>query len=101
MSLRTISEEAISELSKSIVIKEVKIKNKNKTYISGLDAIEGFNTKKIVEKFATLLKVKFGCGCKVEPDETNNEKFVLIFQGNHKEKITSFIKEKYPTVRFG
>ena len=86
------------ELDKKVIIKEQKEKNKNKTYVFGLSAIEGLEKRKALDNFAKLLKNKFGCGCKIEPDEKRESQSVLVFQGNHKLNISRFIKEQYPKV---
>src|ERR1700744_2628882 len=100
---------------KKIIIKEKKEGNKNKTYVTGITAIDGITSKKTAEEFAKKLKTRFGCGCKVDSvtskkdgeDKSDEEKteerkqkdeLVLIFQGNHKDKISRYIKENFPKV---
>lgn len=86
----------LSAIDNKIVVKEKKEKNKNKTYITGISAIN-LNTKKEAEEFAKKLKIKFGCGGKVDKEE-ESEKLLIVFQGNHRDKICKYIRENYPTV---
>jgi translation initiation factor 1 (eIF-1/SUI1) len=87
----------LTEFDKKIIIREKVERGKKKTIIEGLISIETIeNTKKSHEELGKKLKIKFGCGCHVLEEEKG--KFVLIFQGYHKDKITKYIKTNYPKV---
>jgi translation initiation factor 1 (eIF-1/SUI1) len=87
----------VQALDQKIIIKEKKEKGKNKTYVSGLTAIDNdTNTKVGAEKLGKTLKTKFGCGCHVVEEDKS---FCLVFQGYHRDKIANYLKEKYPQIK--
>jgi translation initiation factor 1 (eIF-1/SUI1) len=87
----------LAMIDRKVVIKEKIEKGKKKTYVIGLELIDDLNTTKRLKEFTKKLKTNFGCGCQLTKDD--NKKDLLILQGSHKEKITIYIKSKYPSVQ--
>lgn len=92
------SKVSLVDIDKKITIKEKKDKNKNKTYVSGIEAIDEFATKKGVDELTKTLKMLFGCGGNIESD-TKTKRNVMVLHGNHKEKLLKYFKTKYPKIQ--
>lgn len=90
----------ISALDKKVIIKEKIEKGKNKTVVTGLELVEELSTEKGLRNFAKKIKTGFGCGCHMTKDDVSKQN-ILIFQGNHRNKIKALIKEKYPNICVG
>lgn len=88
----------VSMIDKKVVIKEKIEKGKKKTVVSGLEIIEELSSDKGLRNFSKKLKTTFGCGCQLTIDTDTKQK-ILIFQGNHKDKIRALIKDKYPNIQ--
>ena len=87
-------------IDKKVSIKEKVERGKKKTVVSGLEMIDDLATEKGLKDFAKKLKTGFGCGCQITKDE-DTKKDILIFQGNHRDKIYTFIKKAYPNTQIG
>ncbi|ARF08867.1 translation initiation factor SUI1 [Catovirus CTV1] len=88
--------ELLESLDKKIIIKEVKEKGKNKTYIQGFQSYEEFKDSEVLKKAVKDMKNKFGCACTIVNE---NNQYKLMLQGFHKEKIKNYFNEKYPNVK--
>lgn len=88
--------ELLENLDKKLIIKEIKEKGKNKTFIQGFNLYDEFKDNDSLKKFMKELKNKFACACTLLV-ENNQSK--LMLQGFHKDKIREFMKEKYPKIK--
>lgn len=86
----------LQNLDKKVVVKELRERGKNKTFIQGLNLYDEFKEIDNLKKFIKEIKEKFACGCTIV---TNDNQQKLLLQGNHKDNITKFIKEKYSKIK--
>lgn len=91
--METKIDDIIEILDKKIKIKEIRIRGRNKTFVEGLDTYDEFKDIENIKKLSKEIKNKYGCACTLL--EEGNQKN-LIFQGNHKQNIKNYLKEKYP-----
>ncbi len=80
----------LEEFDKKIILKYKKIKNKNKTYVYGLEKI--IIEKDNLEIFLKKIKKKLGCGGILGIDEEKNN--YIEFMGDHRDKIKSILLEE-------
>ena len=81
---------ALEEIDKQILLKFIKEKKTNRTYIYGLHLFIPEKEKR--EEICSLLKKELGAGSNVKKNENNIEEYG--FQGNHIEKIKIFLVNK-------
>ena len=80
----------LNEFDKKVIIKYKKVKNKNKTYVYGLDKI--ITEKSKLEDFLKKIKKKLGCGGVFDVDEEKNN--FIEFMGDHRTKIKEILVEE-------
>lgn len=80
----------LDEYDKKVILKFKKIKNKNKTYVYGIDKI--LIEKDKLENFLKKIKKKLGCGGILGIDEEKNT--YIEFMGDHRDKIKNILIEE-------
>ena len=85
------NDQIISDLNKMITIKYYKLKNKNKTSVTG---IFDFISEKDAEALIKIIKKRLGCSGMIGKDSDADIENKLIFSGNHIEDIKNILLEK-------
>jgi translation initiation factor 1 (eIF-1/SUI1) len=79
-----------NELDKKVILKYKRVKNKNKTYVYGLEKM--ITDKDKMEDFLKKIKKKLGCGGIQGVDEEKNN--YVEFMGDHRIKIKDILVEE-------
>jgi len=81
---------ALDEIDKKIILKFIKEKKTNRTYIYGLHLFIPEKEKR--DEICSSIKKELGAGSNIKINENNIEEYG--FQGNHIEKIKIFLINK-------
>jgi translation initiation factor 1 (eIF-1/SUI1) len=80
----------LNEFDKRVILRYKRVKNKNKTYVYGIDKL--LVEKDKLEDFLKKIKKKLGCGGILGVDEEKNN--YVEFMGDHRDKIKNILVEE-------